>query len=99
VSNRRKAKKPWLGRAGTRRREVLGIAPPPDEKEVLKTVPAKVGDEVVGKAILYSDGTTDVIFNDEISDKAKAMMGDVVVAFNKETGKTFTVEGITGKDF
>ena len=99
MSNRRKAKKPWLGSAGTRRREVLGIAPPPDEKEVLKEVPAKVGDEVVGKAILYSDGTTDVIFNDDISDKAKAMMGDVVVAINQETGKAFTVEGITGKDF
>lgn len=71
---------------------------PPEEKEVLKTVPAKVGDEVVGDAVIYNDGTTDIILNDDISEKAKAKMGDVVMAFNKETGAAMKISDFDFKE-
>lgn len=79
--------------------QALNVNMPKDEKTVIKEVPAKVDGEVVGKAILFDDGTTEVVLNDVISDNAKAKMGDVVMAFNKESGATFSVEDITGKEF
>lgn len=105
MSNRKKAKAPWLGRRARPQRELDGrlglpaqrVAMPKSEREVLKTVPAKIADEVVGTAILYDDGTTDIILNDEISDEARKKMGDVAHAFNAETGSNFSVGSIDKK--
>ena len=41
------------------------------EKVVLKEVPAKVDGLVVGTAVIYEDGTSDVILYDDIPDEAR----------------------------
>lgn len=45
---------------------------PKVDKEVIKVVPARAGDEIIGEAVIYEDGTIDVIVHGEISEKAKA---------------------------
>lgn len=103
MSNRKKAKKPWLARRSpapktvSGRLEAMDVTIPHGEREVIKTVPAKIADEVVGTAILYSDGTTDIIMNDVISEEARLKMGDVVKAFNAETGASFSVGEVDKK--
>lgn len=47
------------------------VEAPDDSKVLLKTVPAKVDGEVVGDALLYDDGSVDVILNRDISEEAK----------------------------
>lgn len=47
------------------------IEVPKSEKVVHKTVPAKAGDEIIGEAIIYEDGTIDVVVHGDISDEAK----------------------------
>lgn len=75
------------------------ITLPNDEKVVLSRVPAKMPNgEIVGDAILYEDGTVDLLINDDISEEAKATMSDTVVAFNKEAGAAFSVKDIIGKE-
>lgn len=44
---------------------------PADEKEIIKEVPAKVDDTIVGTAQIYSDGTVGVIINDDAPQWAK----------------------------
>lgn len=75
----------------------MEIKMPDDDKVVLKKVPAKIGEEVVGEAVLFEDGSSTVILNDDISDEARAKLNDVVVAFNAEHGAAFTIEEVLGK--
>lgn len=72
---------------------------PDDDKVVLKKVPAKVDGEVIGEAVLYEDGTSDIIINDDLSDEIREKLKGVVVAFNKETGANFSIEEVLGKGF
>lgn len=44
---------------------------PKADKVVIKTVPAKAGEEVIGTAVIYEDGTIDVIVEGDISDTAR----------------------------
>lgn len=71
---------------------------PDDERTIIKKVPAKVGDEIVGDALLFDDGTTDIVLHPNISSEAKAKMRDTVYAFNKETGGTFTIKEVLGEE-
>lgn len=59
------------------------IAPPMDERVVLKTVPAVIhwkdwdfndreDDEEIGETIIYTDGQFDMIIREDISDEAKS---------------------------
>lgn len=78
---RRKARRPELALEHETRVDV-----PIMEKSVHKQVPAVVhwaqvdgtdrtDDEVIGTAIIYDDGTSDVIINDDISSEAKQLVG------------------------
>lgn len=79
MGNRRKAKDPDLA---------LGenFVPVSEGQTVHKRVPAiihwdtvegtdRTDDETIGEAIIYDDGTTDVIVFSEISDDAKRVVG------------------------
>lgn len=48
------------------------VSVPNQEKVVVKTVPARCGDEVVGEAVIYEDGTIDIIKFGDISPEAEA---------------------------
>lgn len=74
------------------------ITLPDDERVVLTRKPAKIGEEVVGEAIIYEDGTTDILLNDDISEEARQKLRSVVMAFNEEAGASFTVKDIIGKE-
>lgn len=80
---RRKARRPDLAL----KNEVdTNVSPGIMEKSVHKRVPAvihwdtvegtsKTGDEVIGEAIIYEDGTSDVMVFGELSDEAKQLVG------------------------
>lgn len=50
------------------------VTAPSDEKTVLKTVPAKVGEVVVGEAILYDDGSVDILIDSDADPDAVALL-------------------------
>jgi hypothetical protein len=82
MGNRKKPKAPWLRKLGGRTPvEEQGIASfvsaPPDEKEVIKEVPAKVDGITVGVAQIYDDGTIGVIIDDNAPQWAKDKIGDL----------------------
>lgn len=67
-------------------RQVLNLEVPEDEKELLKEVPAKVDGEVVGRALLYDDGSVDFIIEGELSAEAKAKLDEFGDLFSKMMG-------------
>lgn len=81
MGNRRKPRRPDLSIDGS------GHMPlPPDEKVVIKQVPAVIhwaqfddidrnDDEIVGETLIYQDGSVDIIAHADISDNAKKVMG------------------------
>ena len=81
MGNRRKPRRPDLSIDGS------GHMPlPPDEKILVKTVPAVIhwsqfediernDDEVVGETLIYQDGSHDIIIQGDISENAKKVMG------------------------
>jgi len=82
MGNRRKPRRPDLSIDGS------GHMPlPPDEKILVKTVPAVIhwsqfediernDDEVVGETLIYQDGSHDIIIKSEgLSEEAKQIMG------------------------
>ena len=77
MSNRRKARKPWLSLRPDNKTAVseLGYAQnvliPDDSKTIVKEVPAKVDGTVVGTAQIYEDGTVGVIIDDDAPQWAK----------------------------
>lgn len=81
---RRKASRPELNLANERRMEDFTI--PIRELSVHKKVPAVIhwgtvdgidreDDEIIGEAIIYEDGTSDVIVFSEISEDARNLVG------------------------
>lgn len=75
MGNRKKIKKPWLRRKSGPTHPETGrvqfVQAPPDEKVVLKEVPAKVDGTVVGTALIYDDGTFGVIIDEDAPQWAK----------------------------
>jgi hypothetical protein len=80
MGNRRKPKNPRLAME-----EGIEVDVPIKEKTVHKQVPATIhwatvegndrtDDEVIGTAIIYDDGTSDVIVNSDISPDAKRLV-------------------------
>lgn len=76
---------------------------PIQEKSVHKRVPAvihwstvdgspRTDDETIGEAILYDDGTTDVIVYSEISEDAKKVVGIINQTLDGQQ-PTYSVEG------
>lgn len=53
---------------------VKRINVPKQDKVVMKTVPAKADGEVIGEAVIYTDGTFDIIVFEGISDEARAKL-------------------------
>lgn len=83
--SRRKASRPELNLANEKR-AIENIDIPIQELSVHKKVPAvihwntvegndRTDDEVIGEAIIYEDGTSDVIVFSEISEDAKNLVG------------------------
>ncbi len=79
MSNRRKMFKPRRRKNGNLHTPNLisegalsKIDVPKSDKVVVKTVPAMADGEVIGEAVIYEDGTIDVIVQGDISEKAKA---------------------------
>lgn len=81
MGNRRKPNNPRLAME-----EAVEVDVPIKEKSVHKQVPAVIhwntvdgtdrdDDEVIGTAIIYEDGTSDVIVNSDISPEAKTLVG------------------------
>lgn len=80
MGNRRRPKNPFLANGSTK------VDIPIRERSVHKRVPAvihwsqvdgtsRTDDETIGEAIVYEDGTSDVIVFSDISDEAKHLVG------------------------
>lgn len=81
MGNRRKPKRPDLSLEGG-----PGVSLPPDEKVLVKTVPAVIhwsqfqdiernDSEDVGQTLIFEDGTHEIFVRDDISEDAKKVMG------------------------
>jgi hypothetical protein len=112
MSNRKKAKRPWLGvgRGSLQRMMRAEVGPnsiitdeafdkmglkvvdaPDDEKELLKEVPAKADGVVIGKALIYDDGSVDVIYDadapaDAIA-KVEALQNEMSFGYSSEANE------------
>lgn len=69
----------------------VGVTLPDDEKEVIKEVPAKgPSGIVVGKALIYNDGSVDFIFDEDADPEEMAKI-------NAEAGKFgYSIGGLDG---
>lgn len=71
MSNRKKRKGLLnRGKPFDKVNRALSVTVPDDEKVLLKQVPAKVGDIVVGVANLYDDGSVDVVLDEDAPQEA-----------------------------
>ena len=75
----------------------MDVSMPKDEKTVLKEVPAKIDGEIVGRAILFDDGSYDLVLNKNLSESAKAKISNTVTAFSEETGASFSISDVFGR--
>lgn len=83
MGNRKKPRAPWLRKrtAANLPIEAQGrasfVQAPPDEKEIIKEVPAKVDGVTVGVAQIYDDGSIGVIIDDNAPQWAKDKIADL----------------------
>jgi hypothetical protein len=112
MSNRKKAKRPWLGvRKGSLQAMMRAEAGPnaiitdkafekmglvsvkvaEEERVFLKEVPAKADGVVIGKALIYDDGSVDVIYDadapaDAIA-KVEALQNEMSFGYSSEANE------------
>ena len=72
MSNRRKLKNRFTGRGKPfdKAQRVVSVNAPSEEKVLLKTVPAKAGEHIVGEAFLYDDGSVDFVIDEDAPQEA-----------------------------
>lgn len=82
MGNRRRPKNPLAAIKGRVQVDKKGMANlvvmPSDEKEVIKTVPAKVNGETVGECDILDDGTVDIRLYENVSDDARKQIMEVM---------------------
>lgn len=59
---------------------------PDEEKTLLKEVPAKVDEVVVGKALIYDDGSVDIMINEDADPEAVAKIKATEAEFGYRIG-------------
>lgn len=85
MSNRKKPKNRKAILAG-----MAQLKAPIDEKVLLKEVPAMVDDMVVGKALLFDDGSVDVIWDRDAPEAAKQRIQEELDKINAENETNYT---------
>ena len=99
MSNRRKPRKPHLSLLKGGKGEPIApmglvqkVEAPDDSKTLLKTVPAKVDEIVVGEALLYDDGSVEIM----IDENAPKDAVDKIRAAEKQFGYSIATGGEDG---